>query len=119
MNNIVLNEIMKTLNYTDQRSARRWCRENSVTLIKQGKTEFAIESNFQEAIERPFIAKLKKQHGDSWKMVYNLYKEGNIPALDTLQKATSVGHKVFKPIRKKENLFTEKLDAALRGKKAA
>jgi hypothetical protein len=119
MKSIVLNEIMKTLNYTDQRSARRWCRGNSVTLIKQGKTEFAIESNFREAIERPFIAKLKKLHGDGWEMVYNLYKDGNIPALDTLQKAVSVGHKVFKPIKKKENLFTKKLDAVLKGEKAA
>ncbi len=110
---------MKSLNYTDLRSVRRWCNQNHVLLLKQGRTEFAIESNFREAFERPFIAKLKKQHGDAWEIVYNMYKDGNIPALDTLQKASSVGHKVYKPIRKKNNLFKDKLEAALKGNKAA
>ncbi len=119
MKNISIEEILKQLSYSDLRSGRRWCRENDVLLIKQGKQEFALETNFQEAFERPFITKLKKQHGDGWKMVYNLYKEGNIPALDTLQKISTVGHKVFRSAKRKSNLFKEKLDMALKGKKVA
>lgn len=119
MRNISLQEILKQLNYSDLRSGRRWCRENNVLLMKQGKLEFAFESEFQEAIERPFITKLKRQHGESWKMVYALYKEGNIPALNTLQTVASVGLKAYKPINRKNNLFREKLDAALKGKTAA
>jgi hypothetical protein len=119
MKNISLDEILKQLNYSDLRSGRRWCRDNDVLLMKQGKQEFALETNFQEAFERPFITKLKRQHGDEWKMVYNLYKEGNIPALNTLQKATSLGQKAYRPKNRKTNLFKEKLDAALKGKKAA
>ncbi len=76
---------MELLGYSDLRAVRKWCEQNNVLIIKQGKCEFVIEVNFNEAYEKPFINTLKKKFGDEWETVYRLYKDGNIPALNTLK----------------------------------
>jgi hypothetical protein len=74
-----IEEIKTILGYSDLRTVRKWCIDNNVLIIKQGKTEFVFETNFRLALELPFINKLKKKFGDDWESVYNLYKDGTIP----------------------------------------
>ncbi|MES2592181.1 MAG: hypothetical protein V4608_09875 [Bacteroidota bacterium] len=111
MNKITVDELREKLNYNDTRAIRSWCKRNNVLVIKHGKMEFVIESNFEEAYEKPFINKLKGQFGSEWESVYRLYKEGNVPALNMLQEAPSVTYKAYKSNSTTKSRFQEKLDA--------
>lgn len=97
MKTIPLRELLKHLEYSDLRAVRTWCSKNNVFITKQGKNEFVFETNFKEVFELPFINKLKSKFGDEWESVYRLYSEGNVPALNMLQHATSSNHKIYKP----------------------
>ena len=66
-------------------------------LFNHGKFEFAIEANFKEVFEKPFIEKLKKKFGKDWESVYNLYSSGNIPALNLLNQNNVVIGKSYQP----------------------
>ncbi|MES2566983.1 MAG: hypothetical protein V4565_08965 [Bacteroidota bacterium] len=85
----------KELGYKDIRAVRQWCRKNNILVIKTGRIEFVLESAFKEAFERPFIEKLRKDFGNDWEAAYNVYADGNIPALNTLQKIPEVKFKTF------------------------
>ena len=97
MKTLEIEELKEKLNYSDLRPIRNWCQTNDVLIIKHGKLEFVFEVNFKEAYEKPFINKLKSKFGDEWESVYRLYSEGNVPALNMLQHATSSNHKVYRP----------------------
>lgn len=108
MNSLSIEVLLDHLNYTDLRAVRKWCKENDVQIIKQGKFEFVFESNFREAYEKPFVNRLQRKYGDGWESVYQLYKEGNIPALNTLHQIPEVTKKTYRQQKIKENSFTEK-----------
>ena len=115
MKTIDITELKEKLDYLDLRAVRNWCKRNDVLIIKQGKMEFVIESNFEEVYEKPFINKLKRQFGDDWVSTYRLYKEGNITALNILQTVPNVQYKIYRPTGKTKNKFQEKLDAYKKG----
>jgi hypothetical protein len=120
MKTLTLNELLKPLRYTDERAARDWCIQNKVLITKIGKFEVVFEAEFQLEYERPYINKLKNKFGDGWEQVYNLYKDGNIPALYTLSDLTSKSVSIFKSNSNIENKFIKKLeDYELKKKNAA
>ena len=97
MKKIDIEELKEMLYYDDLRAVRSWCEKNDVLIIKQGKAEFVIESNFEEVYEKPFINKLKNKFGKDWEAVYRLYKDGNVPALNVLQEANPKNHQTYQP----------------------
>lgn len=96
MDILSIEELFEPLGLTDIRSVRAWCDKNDVLTIKQAKNEFVIKSDFKLAFELPFINKLKRKFGDDWEQVYNLYKDGNIPALNTLSQSTTTPTPIYK-----------------------
>lgn len=119
MKTIAIEKLNDYLNYSDLRAVRNWCSKNDVLIIRQGKCEFVIESNFKEAYELPFISKLKKKFGKDWESVYLLYFEGNIPALHLINQLSSSQMPVYKKYKPEENEFVIKLKEYERKKKNA
>jgi hypothetical protein len=108
MKTIEIEQIRKMLQYSDLRGVRTWCEKNDVLIVKQGKMEFVFEPNFAEAYEKPLINKLKAKFGKDWESVYLLYKDGNVPALITLQDVPEVKYKAYKSENKVFNKYNEK-----------
>ena len=96
MKHLLLKELLEQLGYRDIRSVRRWCAKNGVFIVRQGKDEFVIESDFKKAFEIPFINNLKKQYGKDWEEVYRLHQEGNVLGLSALQSTAPTLRKSFK-----------------------
>lgn len=96
MKHLHLKELLEQLGYRDIRSVRKWCARHGVFIVRQGKDEFVIESDFKKAIEIPFINNLKKQYGKDWEEVYRLHQEGNVLGLTALQTSAPVFRKTFK-----------------------
>ncbi len=71
--------------------------------------EFVIESDFMLTYELPFINKLKRKFGDKWEMVYNLHKDGNVPALNNLSKAMSSPIPIYKKESESKKSLIQKL----------
>ena len=97
MRRIGLSELFAYLGYTDIRTVRKWCNNNNVAIIRQGKSEFVYEANFRQVFDRPLINKLREQHGDNWQEVYQLYLDGNIPALTAINSRSKYQDKSYKP----------------------
>lgn len=93
---IKIEELYDFLGFSDLRAVRKWCANNEVHVITQGKNEFVFEVDFKLAYELPFINKLKRKFGDDWEQVYNLYNDGNIPELNTLFYSTSKPTPIYK-----------------------
>ncbi len=96
MKHLLLKELLEQLGYRDIRSVRKWCAKNGVFIVRQGKDEFVIESDFNKAFEIPFINNLKKNYGKDWEEVYRLHQEGNVIGLTALQTSVPVYRKTFK-----------------------
>jgi hypothetical protein len=105
---LTIEELLEPLGLTDLRAVRAWCDKNDVLIIKQAKIEFVVEAEFTLAYELPFINKLKRKFGDNWEQVYNLYKEGNVPALNTLSQSTTTPQ-LFVSSNEKDCHFTQKI----------
>jgi hypothetical protein len=58
MKTIEIKELKEKLGYLDLRAVRYWCKKNDVPIIKYGKMEFVIESDFEEAYEKSLLNKL-------------------------------------------------------------
>ena len=97
MNKLNLKDLMLELSYKDLRAVRNWCKKNGVLIIITGKAEFVFEANYREAIEKTFINKLKAEFGKGWESAYQLYANGNIAALITLQTLPEITLKTYKP----------------------
>lgn len=106
---IHIEELFELLGYRDIESIRKWCVNNDVLITKTGKVEFVYETEFQLVYEKPFIDKLKRKFGAEWEQVYNLYKEGNITALNTLSGSTSKPTLLYRKESDSKNKFLEKL----------
>ncbi|MCW3085085.1 MAG: hypothetical protein JWP12_2451 [Bacteroidetes bacterium] len=118
MNTLSLNKLLDYLDYSDLRAVRKWCNKNDVFIIKHGKNEFVFETDFKIVWERPFINKLKATFGDDWKSVYQLHKDGNIPALDILHNIPDVKYKTYKPAAKGSENYKKKLEEYAKNKAA-
>jgi hypothetical protein len=118
MNKITIDELKEKLNYDDLRSVRRWCKNNNVIIIKQGKSEIVSEVNFEEAFDRPMINKLKSQFGKDWESAYRIFKNGNVPALNMLHDVPSVTYKVYKSDNEMYNKYHEKFKNRSKNKAA-
>lgn len=105
---IKIEELFQFLGFTDLRAVRKWCSINEVLVVTQGKAEFVFEADFKLAYELPFINKLKRKFGDDWEQVYNLFNDGNIPALNSLSQSTSVPQ-VYMRNTRKDCQFTKKI----------
>lgn len=119
MKTLLIYELQILLGYSDNRSVRDWCIQENVLIVKRGKNEMVFECEFKLAYELPFINKLKNKFGDGWDQVYNLYKDGNIPALHVLNDVSSKPVSFYKPNSERENKYSKKLDEYERKKKNA
>lgn len=109
MKKLTIEELLEPLGFSDPRSVRTWCSNNDVLVVNQGKNEFVFEADFKLAYELPLINKLKKKFGHDWEQVYQLYSEGNIPALNILNEAISVPVQLYKKKPMKDCPFTKKI----------
>jgi hypothetical protein len=110
METISIDELKEKLDYSDLRPIRNWCKNNDVLITKHGKREFVYESDFELAYDRPFTNKLKREHGEDWKSVYQLYKDRNVPALNMLHEIPSITFKAYKSANETVNKLQKKLD---------
>jgi hypothetical protein len=119
MKTLTLTELLEPLRYSDIRTVRDWCIKNKVLVTKIGKCEVVLEIEFKLAYELPYINKLKNKFGDGWEQVYNLYRDGNIPALYMLNDVTSTPVPIYKSTSNKESKFIKKLEEYEQRKKNA
>ena len=96
MKHLQLKELLEPLAYRDIRSVKNWCSKNGVFIVRQGKDEFVMESDFKKAFEIPFINNLKSKYGKDWEEVYRLHQEGNVLGLTALQTSAPALRKTFK-----------------------
>lgn len=116
---IHIEELLEILGYTDVKAVRNWCSRNDVLIMKPGKIEYVYETEFILAYEMPFINKLKNKFGDDWEQVYNLYKDGNIPALNMLNNSVLTASQLNKTKTTKDCPFTKKIKEYEKNKKNA
>lgn len=97
MNVISLSEIQEYLNYSDEemKATKKWCNDNNVFIFKHGKCWYAYELEFKSAFEKPLIEHLKRKNGADWKRDYEVYSNGNIPALNTLNNLIESNKKAY------------------------
>ena len=88
---IYLNDITKQINKKDNRTTKKWCKENHLKLYKDSSGEFANQYDFDLAFDMPVISELKLKHGDNWEDYYHAYKNNELYKL--LDSAKSVGEK--------------------------
>lgn len=118
MKRLLLKELLAQLGYKDVRSVRKWCNKNAVFIIRHGKDEFVVESDFKKAFEIPFINNLKKQFGNNWEEVYRLHAEGDVLGLTALQTATPTPRKSFKSENDIVSKYLSKYDTDKKSKAA-
>ena len=118
LSKISIEDIQKEIKAKDKRTARKWCTENGVLLVIQCNEEYAPLSGFEEAFERPLIEKLKKRYGDSWKQVYELYREENIVALHLIQTADTTLPKYYQAESEIEKKYHDEIWKTIENKTA-
>ncbi|OFY97878.1 MAG: hypothetical protein A3K10_15290 [Bacteroidetes bacterium RIFCSPLOWO2_12_FULL_31_6] len=118
MKTILIKNLLEPLNYKDLKAVRSWCTDHDVLIIKQGKNEFVIESEFESVFEKPFVDKLKRKFGGGWEDAYRLYKDGNIPALNMINSLSSNPMPIYNK-KNNENPFVIKIKEYEKKKNAA
>ena len=70
-----LPEVAAILGYKDLRTAKKWCKTNSVCVYSDSglKGSFVIEAEFQQARLKILIAYLRKEHGQNWIDAFKSY----------------------------------------------
>jgi hypothetical protein len=75
--NTRIKEVMDFLGVSDERTALKWCKLNSVYVFKIGKVKYVNRIEFELRIEQPFIQHLQEKFPESWKEMYLAYKGGD------------------------------------------
>jgi Rps23 Pro-64 3,4-dihydroxylase Tpa1-like proline 4-hydroxylase len=73
-----LNEIASLINRKDIRASKKWCNKNFVTIHSDSSGHFVYKNEFSLAYDMPLINKLKAEHGDSWEIIYEAYKNNTL-----------------------------------------
>ena len=70
-----LPEIASILGFKDLRTAKKWCKTNSVCVYSDSgfKRSYVIEAEFQQARLKVLIAYLRKEHGQNWIEAFKSY----------------------------------------------
>jgi hypothetical protein len=92
-----LKQVGEILGYNDLRSVRKWCKSNSLFIIKQGKSEVVPEAGFREAFDKPLITDLQKRFGSEWQTIYHSFLNGEIPNVTELKVIHSREKQSYKP----------------------
>lgn len=111
MKTIAIKDLKEKFDCKDLRPIRNWCKKNDVLITKHGKREFVYECDFELAYDKPFINKLKREHGKEWESVYRLHKDGNVPALNMLHEMPGVTFRTYKPKNEVVSKLQQKLNA--------
>lgn len=68
----------KLINRSDIRSIRKWCRKNSINIVKDLSGEYVFEQDFDLAYNTPLITSLRQKYGTEWQSVYPYYINGEL-----------------------------------------
>ena len=73
---LTLQEVAARLYYTDKRAAEKWCKQKGVTIHNECGRKFLYEYELNFVQEQDIIAGFKSKYPETWKSVFNAYKEG-------------------------------------------
>lgn len=87
---LYVKELTGLLGLKDQRSAKRWCEFNNVSIIKNpgSRALYVMRSDYDVARSKAFIKLLKTRHGKDWHTAYQAHVDFNIELLLALQGTT-------------------------------
>lgn len=107
---IQIGHLMAVLDFTDIRTAIKWCKSKSIYVFKLGKLMYVNLMDFELVIERPFIESLKIKYPLNWKEIYDAYKKGDYQLLlEFMFQNTSVSKRKFAVEGTSANDFIEKM----------
>lgn len=100
--------IKSVLNYRDVRSALRWCNENEVFVISQGKTQVVNLIEFILAFYKPYLEHLKRTK-ENWKTLFWNYVLANISGILDEKREQRETANQYKPKTNVEQSFLKKM----------
>src|ERR1700741_3822813 len=95
---MILSEVAEILNYSTSEACINWCKTNDVTVYYNvpGKAVCAIE--FEIAVNKPLIDKLKAEFGDTkWEQAYRHYKTKNITGIISFKNKSDIAAPEYEP----------------------
>lgn len=94
---IYLREIAQQLNKKDNRTVKRWCKENSLKTYKDSSGEFAYQYDFDLVFDMPLINHLKLKHGNKWEDYYHAYNRNELYKMLDFSNSTDKENKGYIP----------------------
>lgn len=74
---IKLSDIVIALKVKTLKTAKRWCKQKGLVLMKFGKEQYVNLIDFQLQIDRPFLDDLRLKFPNDWAEIYQYYKTFN------------------------------------------
>ncbi len=83
---IYVKDLAHLLGVTDLRTAKRWCRLNSVAILtdRGRRVSYVVRSEYEAARLSAFIKLLKNRHGKDWFIAFHAHVDFNIELLSTM-----------------------------------
>lgn len=72
---ISISEVKERIGVQDDRTAKKWCEENNITIQKMHKKTLIYNVDMENALELNYIKGLKKKYPDNYKEIYEASKE--------------------------------------------
>ena len=108
---------MLALHKKDIRAVLRWCRKQSLLVLKFGRERYVMLIDFELAVDRPFIDSLKIKYPKNWQELYSAYKQRDLIKITESMAGEGVPVKtVFTPPGSKGKRFAEKIKNKMQGK---
>lgn len=103
-----LHAIKSVLNYRDLRSVLKWCRENEVFVIAQGKTQVVNLIEFILAFYKPYLDHLKRTK-ENWEVLFWNYVCANMSEILEEKREQQEIVNQYKPKTNVERSFLKKM----------